>query len=174
MLWINLLHYLPKTEYGCLLPSLPSDAVFDQTSGVSFLCDLNDNIPAPWPSTSQGSSSSACNKCTHIPSLSVENYLIMKFFCSQLYLIVTAAIINIPALPAAAASGQSCKKTFSIYSVIPVIYEVLKYSLTNLIDIDDFIFHVMQVSTVTTCWYSFLSIYSFSWWHSCNLRELSC
>ncbi|CAL5183902.1 unnamed protein product [Lathyrus oleraceus] len=81
-------------EYGCLLPSLPSDAVFDQTSGVSFLCDLNDNIPAPWPSTSQGSSSSACNK----------------------------SIINIPALPAAAASGQSC-----LYS-----HDVLIFLLVNL------------------------------------------
>ncbi|MQM18033.1 hypothetical protein Taro_051016 [Colocasia esculenta] len=50
-------------ESGCLLPSLPSDATFDQSSGVSFTCDLNDNIAAPWPS-SQSSSSSSCNKCT--------------------------------------------------------------------------------------------------------------
>ena len=49
------------TEYGCLLPSMPSDATFD-TSGISFLCDLNDNIPAPWPNTSQMSASS-CKKC---------------------------------------------------------------------------------------------------------------
>ncbi|TKY72151.1 GPI-anchored protein [Spatholobus suberectus] len=65
-------------EAGCLLPSLPSDATFDRISGISFLCDLNDNIPAPWPSTSQLASSS-CNKS-----------------------------INIPALPAAASSSQSC------------------------------------------------------------------
>lgn len=48
-------------ESGCLLPSLPSDVVFDQSAGVSFLCDLNDNIPAPWPATSQLPASS-CNK----------------------------------------------------------------------------------------------------------------
>ncbi|XP_061347915.1 uncharacterized GPI-anchored protein At1g61900-like [Gastrolobium bilobum] len=53
---------------GCLLPSLPSDATFDSTSGITFLCDLNDNIPAPWPSTSQGAASS-CNKSVNIPAL---------------------------------------------------------------------------------------------------------
>ncbi|XP_057499806.1 uncharacterized GPI-anchored protein At1g61900-like [Actinidia eriantha] len=55
-------------ESGCLLPSLPSDATFDQSSGVSFLCDLNDNIPAPWPSASQIPASS-CNKTVKIPAL---------------------------------------------------------------------------------------------------------
>ncbi|CAJ1962466.1 unnamed protein product [Sphenostylis stenocarpa] len=55
-------------EAGCLLPSLPSDATFDRVSGISFLCDLNDNIPAPWPSTSQLTSSS-CNKSVNIPAL---------------------------------------------------------------------------------------------------------
>ncbi|KAK7359768.1 hypothetical protein VNO77_01733 [Canavalia gladiata] len=54
-------------EAGCLLPSLPSDATFDRT-GISFLCDLNDNIPAPWPSTSKIASSS-CNKSVNIPAL---------------------------------------------------------------------------------------------------------
>nr|KYP72878.1 putative GPI-anchored protein At1g61900 family [Cajanus cajan] len=73
-------------EAGCLLPSLPSDATFDRISGISFLCDLNDNIPAPWPSTSQLASSS-CNKS-----------------------------VNIPALPAAA-TNQSCKRTFSTCTV---------------------------------------------------------
>ncbi|KAF6173315.1 hypothetical protein GIB67_027010 [Kingdonia uniflora] len=53
---------------GCLLPSLPSDATFDPTSGISFVCDLNDNIAAPWPSASLISSSS-CNKTTKIPAL---------------------------------------------------------------------------------------------------------
>ncbi|VVA21611.1 PREDICTED: GPI-anchored [Prunus dulcis] len=52
---------------GCLLPSLPSDATFD-SSGVSFLCDLNDNIPAPWPTSSQGAGSS-CSKNVKIPAL---------------------------------------------------------------------------------------------------------
>lgn len=49
-------------ESGCLLPSMPSDASFDPASGISFTCDLNDNIAAPWPSSLQASSSS-CNKC---------------------------------------------------------------------------------------------------------------
>ncbi|KAI4295886.1 hypothetical protein L6164_035884 [Bauhinia variegata] len=53
---------------GCLLPSLPSDATFDETTGISFLCDLNDNIPAPWPSTCQLAVSS-CNKSVNIPAL---------------------------------------------------------------------------------------------------------
>ncbi|MCH93529.1 putative GPI-anchored protein, partial [Trifolium medium] len=42
----------------------PQDAIFDSTTGVTFLCDLNDNIPAPWPSTSQVATSS-CNKCMY-------------------------------------------------------------------------------------------------------------
>ncbi|XP_028767856.1 uncharacterized GPI-anchored protein At1g61900 [Neltuma alba] len=54
-------------EAGCLLPSLPSDLTLD-TTGISFNCDLNDNIPAPWPSTSQ-LATSACNKTVNIPAL---------------------------------------------------------------------------------------------------------
>ncbi|XP_006657387.2 uncharacterized GPI-anchored protein At1g61900 [Oryza brachyantha] len=52
-------------ESGCLLPSMPSDASFDPASGISFTCDLNDNIAAPWPSSMQASSS--CNKSVNIP-----------------------------------------------------------------------------------------------------------
>ncbi|XP_022634307.1 uncharacterized GPI-anchored protein At1g61900 isoform X4 [Vigna radiata var. radiata] len=48
-------------ESGCLLPSLPSNAVFDGTSGIGFICDLNDNIVAPWP-TSSYLLSSSCNR----------------------------------------------------------------------------------------------------------------
>ncbi|KAJ9563110.1 hypothetical protein OSB04_008270 [Centaurea solstitialis] len=55
-------------ESGCLLPSLPSDATFDHSSGVSFLCDLNDHIPAPWPSISHAPASS-CNRTVKIPAL---------------------------------------------------------------------------------------------------------
>jgi hypothetical protein len=40
---------------------LPSDATYDKTSGVSFVCDLNDNIAAPWPSKSYAPAST-CNK----------------------------------------------------------------------------------------------------------------
>ncbi|KAM3366682.1 hypothetical protein ACQJBY_015820 [Aegilops geniculata] len=46
---------------GCLLPSMPSDASFDPSSGISFTCDLNDNIAAPW-SPSLQASASTCNK----------------------------------------------------------------------------------------------------------------
>ncbi|XWS15580.1 hypothetical protein CRYUN_Cryun34aG0013000 [Craigia yunnanensis] len=53
---------------GCLLPSLPSDATFDKFSGISFICDLNDNIPAPWPNLSLLPASS-CNKTIRIPAL---------------------------------------------------------------------------------------------------------
>ncbi|XP_011037654.1 PREDICTED: uncharacterized GPI-anchored protein At1g61900-like isoform X1 [Populus euphratica] len=56
-----------KQESGCLLPSLPSDATFGHSSGISFICDLNDNIPAPWPSKSQ--LSAPCNKTIKIPAL---------------------------------------------------------------------------------------------------------
>ncbi|XP_072957931.1 uncharacterized GPI-anchored protein At1g61900 [Typha angustifolia] len=55
-------------ESGCLLPSMPSDATFDPSSGISFTCDLNDNIAAPWPSSSQAPSSS-CNKSVNFPAL---------------------------------------------------------------------------------------------------------
>ncbi|KAI4384968.1 hypothetical protein MLD38_003049 [Melastoma candidum] len=55
-------------ESGCLLPSLPSDAMFDSTSGISFICDLNDNIAAPWPSDSIVQLPS-CNKTSKIPAL---------------------------------------------------------------------------------------------------------
>ena len=58
---ISYLFLLVKKESGCLLPSLPSDAIFDQDTGISFTCDLNDNIPAPWPSSSS-SSASTCKK----------------------------------------------------------------------------------------------------------------
>ncbi|XP_022933208.1 uncharacterized GPI-anchored protein At1g61900 [Cucurbita moschata] len=55
-------------EFGCLLPSLPSDAIFDPSSGISFVCDLNDHIPAPWSSSTQMTASS-CNKTIKIPAL---------------------------------------------------------------------------------------------------------
>ncbi|CAL5408370.1 unnamed protein product [Camellia sinensis] len=58
---------LSLQEYGCLLPSLPSDVIFDTSSGVTFMCDLNNNIPAPWPSGFQ--IPSLCNKTVKIPAL---------------------------------------------------------------------------------------------------------
>ncbi|KAG0500648.1 hypothetical protein HPP92_000720 [Vanilla planifolia] len=53
---------------GCLLPSLPSDATLDQTTGISFTCDLNDNIAAPWPSYLR-SPTTSCNRSISYPEL---------------------------------------------------------------------------------------------------------
>ncbi|XP_031490836.1 uncharacterized GPI-anchored protein At1g61900-like isoform X1 [Nymphaea colorata] len=68
---ITLKDFTPQVgsqESGCLLPSLPSDATFDQSAGFSFTCDLNDNIAAPWPSSSLVSTPS-CNKSITLPAL---------------------------------------------------------------------------------------------------------
>ncbi|XP_034210174.1 uncharacterized GPI-anchored protein At1g61900-like isoform X2 [Prunus dulcis] len=82
-------------EYGCLLPSLPSDATYDITSGISFICDLNDNIAAPWPSSSSDHPSS-CKKTTKLPAvpkatsaksgLINEDLIFLSFFSSLLVL----------------------------------------------------------------------------------------
>lgn len=82
-------------EYGCLLPSLPSDATYDITSGISFICDLNDNIAAPWPSSSSEHPSS-CKKTTKLPAvpkatsaqsgLINEDLIFLSFFSSLLVL----------------------------------------------------------------------------------------
>lgn len=48
------------TTVGCLLRSLPTDIEFDNTTGISFTCDLSDNIAAPWPSSSSVQSLSLC------------------------------------------------------------------------------------------------------------------
>ncbi|KAK9267954.1 hypothetical protein L1049_010391 [Liquidambar formosana] len=73
-------------ESGCLLPSLPSDATFDQSSGISFLCDLNDNIPAPWPSTAELPASS-CNK-------SMYNWLLYPLLQSKWFPFIQLKIIS--------------------------------------------------------------------------------
>ncbi|KAI9178299.1 hypothetical protein LWI28_024894 [Acer negundo] len=68
-------------ESGCLLPSLPSDVTYDKTSGLGFICDLNDNIEAPWPSASFVLAGS-CNETTKLPALpaatSAQSGLYMK------------------------------------------------------------------------------------------------
>lgn len=38
-------------QEGCLLRSLPTDMVFDNSAGFSFNCDLNDDTAALWPSS---------------------------------------------------------------------------------------------------------------------------
>ncbi|XP_031131503.1 uncharacterized GPI-anchored protein At1g61900-like [Ipomoea triloba] len=81
---------------GCLLPSLPSDAILDQTTGISFVCDLNDNIPAPWPSASQ-SHASTCNKTVRIPALpaaaSGQTGLYISYTRSLLLVVVSTLLV---------------------------------------------------------------------------------
>ncbi|XP_022955753.1 uncharacterized GPI-anchored protein At1g61900-like isoform X2 [Cucurbita moschata] len=56
-------------QQGCLLRSLPSDLIFDKSTGFSFTCDLTDNIAAPWPSSSSISSLSLCAPEMSLPAL---------------------------------------------------------------------------------------------------------
>ncbi|XP_008226609.1 PREDICTED: uncharacterized GPI-anchored protein At1g61900-like isoform X1 [Prunus mume] len=56
-------------QQGCLLKSLPSDVIFDNVTGISFICDLSDNIAAPWPSSSSISSVSLCAPEMSLPAL---------------------------------------------------------------------------------------------------------
>lgn len=77
---------------GCLLRSFPADVIFDNTTGVSFTCDLSDNIAAPWPSSSSISSMSFCapgklisrNIIRWLESQFPQNYYI--FWCDILSL----------------------------------------------------------------------------------------
>ncbi|XP_021752135.1 uncharacterized GPI-anchored protein At1g61900-like isoform X1 [Chenopodium quinoa] len=56
-------------QQGCLLRSQPADIVYDNVTGYSFTCDLNDNIGAPWPSSSSMSSYSLCAPEMSLPAL---------------------------------------------------------------------------------------------------------
>ncbi|XP_024996602.1 uncharacterized GPI-anchored protein At1g61900-like isoform X1 [Cynara cardunculus var. scolymus] len=55
-------------QEACLLRSWPTDVVYDNSSGVSFTCDLSDNIAAPWPSSSMASFS-LCAPEMSLPAL---------------------------------------------------------------------------------------------------------
>ena len=79
-IWNLFISTLFQLEYGCLLPSLPSDATYDNTSGVSFICDLNDNIAAPWPSASS-EHVSFCNKSMPKLLYFTFGYWILVFLC---------------------------------------------------------------------------------------------
>ncbi|KAI5583028.1 hypothetical protein BDE02_07G124600 [Populus trichocarpa] len=56
-------------QQGCLLRSLPPDVILDNSTGFSFTCDLNDNIAAPWPSSSSISTLSLCAPEMSLPAL---------------------------------------------------------------------------------------------------------
>ncbi|RQO92963.1 hypothetical protein POPTR_007G133733v4 [Populus trichocarpa] len=58
-----------KLRQGCLLRSLPPDVILDNSTGFSFTCDLNDNIAAPWPSSSSISTLSLCAPEMSLPAL---------------------------------------------------------------------------------------------------------
>ncbi|OIT22662.1 PREDICTED: uncharacterized GPI-anchored protein At1g61900-like isoform X1 [Nicotiana attenuata] len=62
-------------EAGCLLRSYPADLVYDNSTGFSFTCDLNDNIAAPWPSSLTGTSFSLCAPEMSLPALPTSETL---------------------------------------------------------------------------------------------------
>ncbi|KAF5452585.1 hypothetical protein F2P56_027565 [Juglans regia] len=62
-------------QEGCLLRSLPTDMIFDNTTGFSFICDLSDNIAAPWPTSSSISSVSLCAPEMSLPALPTSETL---------------------------------------------------------------------------------------------------
>ncbi|CAN4081476.1 unnamed protein product [Withania somnifera] len=62
-------------QEGCLLRSYPADLVFDNSTGFSFTCDLNDNIAAPWPSSSTATSLSLCAPEMSLPALPTSETL---------------------------------------------------------------------------------------------------
>ncbi|CAK9134847.1 unnamed protein product [Ilex paraguariensis] len=62
-------------QQGCLLRSLPADVVYDNSTGYSFICDLSDNIAAPWPLSSSMSSLSLCAPEMSLPALPTSQTL---------------------------------------------------------------------------------------------------
>ncbi|XP_061353401.1 uncharacterized GPI-anchored protein At1g61900 [Gastrolobium bilobum] len=60
---------------GCLLRSLPADVIYDNSTGVSFTCDLSDNVVAPWPSSSSMTSVSLCAPEMSLPALPTSQTL---------------------------------------------------------------------------------------------------
>ncbi|WOH15146.1 hypothetical protein DCAR_0934683 [Daucus carota subsp. sativus] len=77
---------------GCLLKSLPVDVEYDNSTGISFTCDLTDNIAAPWPLSTSISSLSLCAPEMSLPALptSVRNN---GFHGAGLHLLVTIFLI---------------------------------------------------------------------------------
>ncbi|KAM0072882.1 putative GPI-anchored protein-lke [Helianthus debilis subsp. tardiflorus] len=82
-------------DSGCLFPSLPFDVTYDQSSGIDFKCDLNDNVAAPWPLSPHSSS----NPSSELPALpkatSEQNGLQDKLFISTLILMLTLLLVHL-------------------------------------------------------------------------------
>ncbi|CAL4923523.1 unnamed protein product [Urochloa decumbens] len=86
-------------QQGCLLRSLPTDIEFDNTTGISFTCDLSDNIAAPWPSSS-------------VQSLSL-----------------CAPEMSLPALPVSPKSGSSGTSRTGIGVLLPLVFLTMTISI---------------------------------------------
>ncbi|GAA0183708.1 hypothetical protein LIER_31073 [Lithospermum erythrorhizon] len=74
---------IDSKDSGCLLPSLPLDATYDNTSGIGFICELDDNIRAPWSSASFTSSNcnttgTADNSLKEVPKTSNQHGILVK------------------------------------------------------------------------------------------------
>nr|GEU57204.1 uncharacterized GPI-anchored protein At1g61900-like [Tanacetum cinerariifolium] len=54
-------------DSGCLFPSLPLDVTYDESTGIGFKCDLNDNVAAPWPNSKAYSPAASSNM--NLPAL---------------------------------------------------------------------------------------------------------
>lgn len=79
-------------DSGCLFPSLPSDVSYDQNTGISFVCDLNDNLEASWPSTSFVPASS-CNQS--MLQMLYFPFLFQTIFSSNLKQFVYIAVVAV-------------------------------------------------------------------------------
>ncbi|KAK1396092.1 SPARK domain-containing protein [Heracleum sosnowskyi] len=84
-------------DSGCLFPSLPTDVKYDQNTGISFICDLNDNVEASWPTTSSVPASLCNRTATKIPAIpkatsaqsgidikGTRYHILVMLFCSLL------------------------------------------------------------------------------------------
>jgi len=105
---------------GCLLRSLPTDIEFDNTTGISFTCDLSDNIAAPWPSSSSVQSLSLCAPGKQRQKLifGSQKYCTAPYDFSPLSLNINVSLshigislmfseMSLPALPVSPKSGSS-------------------------------------------------------------------
>ncbi|KAK9053341.1 hypothetical protein SSX86_029974 [Deinandra increscens subsp. villosa] len=90
-------------DSGCLFPSLPFDVTYDQSSGIDFKCDLNDNVAAPWPPSSYANHPlSNTSRCTvYFVLLKLQNFIYNIY---HMYMKITGT--QLPALPKATSNDQ--------------------------------------------------------------------
>nr|XP_043620049.1 uncharacterized GPI-anchored protein At1g61900-like [Erigeron canadensis] len=84
-------------DSGCLFPSLPIDVIYDESSGIGFKCDLNDNVAAPWPSANAYSPAPSTDISTELPALpkaaSDQRGLRSTLFISTLLIVILFLIL---------------------------------------------------------------------------------